>query len=90
MSMDGLEQRSSSCRLAMVEFGFEPKREQRLEPSELVLALAEGRFVWIDVFSSERTQTLLGNLHSNELHWPRGYAFFGALVATIVRSYCWA
>jgi magnesium transporter len=54
--MDGPEHSPSSCRVTAVEFAFEPKREQMLEPSEIAAALAEGRFVWIDVEFAEPAQ----------------------------------
>jgi len=49
MRMDGAEQNSSSCLVSIVEFSFDPKFEQTLDPIELVAALEAGRFVWIDV-----------------------------------------
>ncbi len=47
--MDGSDSSSSSCLVSAVEFAFDPKREQKLAPSELRAALEAGRFVWIDV-----------------------------------------
>ncbi|MEI9937553.1 MAG: magnesium transporter CorA family protein [Pseudomonadota bacterium] len=54
--MDGSENDSSSCRVSLVEFGFDPKREQKLDPSEFASALEAGRFVWIDVEIVEPAQ----------------------------------
>ncbi|MEI9949331.1 MAG: magnesium transporter CorA family protein [Pseudomonadota bacterium] len=47
--MDGLENGAAPCRVKIVEFAFEPKREQPLEFAELRSALEAGRFVWIDI-----------------------------------------
>jgi magnesium transporter len=54
--MDSLEERPSSCRVSVVEFEFEPKRERPLDPSQLASALEEGRFVWIDVEITDPSQ----------------------------------
>ena len=54
--MDGSAIDSSSCRLSVIEFSFDPKHEQRLDPNELPAALAAGRFVWIDIEVSDPSQ----------------------------------
>ena len=56
--MDGSAARetASSCRVSAIEFGFDPKRERTLDPSELVASLEAGHFVWIDVEVSEPSE----------------------------------
>ncbi len=47
--MDAADNGASSCRVSVVEFGFEPKQELKLEPDQLAAALEAGKFVWVDV-----------------------------------------
>lgn len=47
--MDRPADSRSPCRVSVVEFDFDPKREQPLDPSQIAAALEAGRFVWIDV-----------------------------------------
>jgi len=56
--MDGSAARetASSCRVSAIEFGFDPKRERALDPSELVASLEAGHFVWIDVEISDPSE----------------------------------
>ncbi len=54
--MDSLPDSPSPCCVSVVEFAFDPKREQQLDASQIRGALEAGRFVWIDVEIAEPLQ----------------------------------